>query len=114
MKTNCLDFTLRAVNSVELKKVLHSLQEFIFFRLLPKNATHSDVKRHVKVVPFKVSRLQNNLRKKHVNCHFAMAFVKHARELSFLFSDEDVFFLSADDKARVPLGLPVSINKPRF
>ena len=32
----------------------------------------------------------------------------HARELVSLFSDENVFFLSADDKARVPLGLPVS------
>ena len=38
---------------------------------------------------------------------FAMASVKHARELTSLFSDENVFFLSADDKARVLLGLPV-------
>ena len=37
-----------------------------------------------------------------------MASVKHVRELASLFSDENVFFLSADDKARVPLGLPVS------
>ena len=37
-----------------------------------------------------------------------MASVKHARELASLFSDKNVFFLSADDKARVPLGLPVS------
>ena len=37
-----------------------------------------------------------------------MASVKHARELASLFSNENVFFLSADEKARVPLGLPVS------
>ena len=37
-----------------------------------------------------------------------MAFVKHARELASLFSDENVFFLSVDGKARVPLGLPMS------
>ena len=37
-----------------------------------------------------------------------MASVKHARELASLFSDENLFFLSADDKARVSLGLPVS------
>ena len=55
-----------------------------------------------------LSRSQNNLRKKHVNSHFAMASVKHARELASLFSKENVFFLSQDDKARVPLGLPGS------
>ena len=37
-----------------------------------------------------------------------MAFVKHARELASLFSYKNVFFLSVDDKARVPLGLPMS------
>ena len=37
-----------------------------------------------------------------------MASIKHARELAYLFSDKNAFFLSADDKARVPLGLPVS------
>ena len=56
----------------------------------------------------KLSRPQNNLRKKHVDSHFAMASVKHARELASLFSKENVFFLSQDDKARVPLGLPRS------
>ena len=37
-----------------------------------------------------------------------MASIKHTRELASLFSAESVFFLSADVKARVPLGLPVS------
>ena len=37
-----------------------------------------------------------------------MASVKYARELADLFSDEHVFFLSQDDKARVPIGLPIS------
>ena len=87
---------------------LHSLPEFNFFGLLQKNARHRDGKWHVKVVPVKLSRSQNNLRKKHVDCHFAMASVKHAREWASLFSDENAFFLSVDDKARVPFGLPVS------
>ena len=78
-----------------------------FFRLLPKNARHCDAKRPVKVVPVKLSWPQNNLWKKHVDCHFAMAFVKHARELASLFWDENVFFFSMDDKARVLLGLLV-------
>ena len=50
----------------------------------------------------------SNLRKKHVDGHFAMASVQHAMELAYLFSAENVFFLSQGDKAGVPLGLPVS------
>ena len=76
--------------------------------MFPKNARHHDTKRHVKVVPVKLSPPQNNIRKKHIDCHFSIASVKHARELASLFSDENVFFLSADDKARVSVGLPVS------
>ena len=34
--------------------------------------------------------------------------MRYARYLSELFSDEHVFFLSRDDKVRVPIGLPVS------
>ena len=37
-----------------------------------------------------------------------MASVKHTRELGSLFSDENVLFLFADYRARVPLGLPRS------
>ena len=37
-----------------------------------------------------------------------MASVKYARDLAKLFSDENVLFLSQDDKARVPIGLPIS------
>ena len=62
----------------------------------------------MKFVPVKLSRPQSNLRKKHVDSHFAMASVKHARELASLFSKENVFFLSQDDKTKFPLGLPVS------
>ena len=37
-----------------------------------------------------------------------MASVMFTRELANLFGDNHVFFLSQDDKARVPLGLPIS------
>ena len=46
----------------------------------------------VKVFPVKLSQPENNFRKKHVDCYFAMASVKHLRELASLFSDENVFF----------------------
>ena len=79
-----------------------------YYRLLPANVRHKDGKRLVHTVPVKLCRHQNDLRKKHPDCHFAMASVKFARELANLFGDHHEFFLSQDDKARAPLGLPIS------
>ena len=56
----------------------------------------------------KLQRPKNDLRKKHPDGDFAMASVMFTRELANLFGDNHVFFLSQDDKARVPLGLPIS------
>ena len=70
--------------------------------------SHKDGKRHVHTVPMKLQRPQNDLRKKHPDGHLAMVSVMFTRELANLFGDHHVFFLSQDDKARVPLGLPIS------
>ena len=70
--------------------------------------SHKDGKRHVHTVPMKLQHPQNDLRKKHPDGHLAMASVMFTRELANLFGDHHVFFLSQDDKARVPLGLPIS------
>ena len=103
--------TVRSLDDLKCeleKRGYHLARTTLYYRLLPKNAQHRDGKRHVKTVPVKLSRHQSNLRKKHMDSHFAMASVKHAREFASLFSKENVFFLSQDDKARVPLGLLVS------
>ena len=77
-------------------------------RLLPANMRYKDGKRHIHTVPVKLQLPQNDLRKKHPDGHFAMASVMFTRELAILFGDNHMFFLSQDDKARVPLGLPIS------
>ena len=73
-------------------------QTAFFVQVASEKFATKDGKRHVKVVPVKLSRLQSNLRKKHVDSHFAMASVKRARELVSLFSKENVSFLCQDDK----------------
>ena len=78
-----------------------------YYRRLPTNMLHKDGKRHVHTVPMKLQHPQNDFRKKHPNGHFAMASVMFTRELANLFGDNHVFFLSQDDKAHVPLGLPI-------
>ena len=75
------------------------------YRFLPPNVRHKDGNRHD---PVKLCRPQNDFRKKHPDGHFAMTLVKFATELANLFGDHHEFFLSQDDKARAPLGLPIS------
>ena len=69
---------------------------------MPANIHHKDGKRYVHTVAVRLCRPKNNQRKPHIDAHFAMASVKYARDLAELFSDEHVFFLPQDDKARVP------------
>ena len=106
--------TYNCVKSLDgLKKALEEIgftitRTALYYRLLPKNSRHIDGKRHVHTVPVRLCRPQSDLRKSHPDAHFAMASVKYARELCTMFDQSNVFFLSQDDKARVPLGIPIS------
>ena len=90
------------------KKGFNLSRTATYYRLLPANMRHKDGKRHVHTVPVKLQRPQNDLRKKHLDGHFAMESVMFTKELVNLFGDNHVFFLSQYDKARVLLGLPIS------
>ena len=90
------------------KKGFHLSRTTTYYRLLPSNMRQKDGKRQVHDVPLKLQCPQDDLRKKHPDGHFAMASVMFTKELANLFGDNHVFFLSQDDKARVPLGLPIS------
>ena len=73
-----------------------------YYRLVPANVHQKYGKRHVHTVPVKLCRPQNPCG------HFAMAPVWFARYFVNLFGDHHIFLISQDDKARVPLGLPIS------
>jgi hypothetical protein len=62
-------------------------------------------KRHIGTVPVKLSRACNDLRKQHVDSHFAAATIRQLLDLAVLLREKKTFVLSQDDKARVPLGL---------
>ena len=59
-------------------------------------------------VPVKLRKPQNDLRKKHSDRHFAIASLKEVDGLASLFPASLVLYLSQDDKARRPPGLPIS------
>jgi hypothetical protein len=64
-------------------------------------------KRHVTTVPVKLLKAANNERRNHPDAHFAAATISYLKDLAGAMGPECVF-LSQDDKARVPLGLPAA------
>ncbi len=101
--------TLRTVDNLRVAlaaRGYHLSKSALYYRLLPANISHVDGKRHFSTVNVRLCRPQNTQRKGHPDGHFAMATVKMAKDLANLFSEHS-FFLSQDDKARVPIGLPI-------
>lgn len=71
----------------------------------PKLALFLLGKTHIKTVPVKLIRAQNDEHKKHPDGKFCRATIKQLEELASMLGPNQVFFLSQDDKARVPIGL---------
>lgn len=80
-------------------------------------------------VPVKIVRPQNDLMKEHIDGHFASAAIKHLRviilrfccrihfilqDLASMMGQECVFFMSQDDKARIPLGISAANKQSRI
>ncbi|CAF4344729.1 unnamed protein product, partial [Rotaria magnacalcarata] len=79
-----------------------------YLRLLPRRSNSTEGKRHVRTVPVRLKRSSNDEHKKHVDQYFAMNTINHLKTLASMFGSDAVFFLSQDDKARVPIGLPAA------
>lgn len=79
-----------------------------YIRLLPRNSATTEGKRHVTTVPVKLLKAANSERRNHVDAHFAAATICYLKDLAVAMGENCVFFLSQDDKARVPLGLPAA------
>lgn len=76
-----------------------------YLRLLPRNSATIEGRRHVNTVPVKLLKAANSERRNHVDAHFAAATICYLKDLGVAMGEQCVFFLSQDDKARVPLGL---------
>ena len=60
--------------------------------------------RHVKALPVKLIRPQNDLRKKHPDRMFARETSQAVDSLAKFFGPEACLYISQDDKAAVPIG----------
>ncbi|CAF1291047.1 unnamed protein product [Rotaria sordida] len=80
----------------------------LYYRLLPHRAKSVDGRRHVNTVPVRLRRAQNDEHGKHEDGHFATATIRYMKDLASIFGNDCVFYLSQDDKCKVPLGLPAA------
>lgn len=74
-------------------------------RLLPKKSDTTQGKKHIRNVPVKLIRPEADQHKLHVDTQFAKASITHLENLASMLGPGDVFFLSQDDKCRVPIGI---------
>lgn len=75
------------------------------YRLLPKNEDTIESKRHVKTVPVKLCRAQNDLQKEHPDQLFCTATIRLLETLASLLVSDKVLSFSQDDKARVRIAI---------
>ncbi|CAF1024873.1 unnamed protein product [Rotaria sordida] len=80
----------------------------LYYRLLPHRASSRDGRRHVNTAPVRLRRAQNDDHGKHEDGHFATATIRYMKDLASIFGNDCVFYLSQDDKCKVPLGLPAA------
>ncbi|CAF5175105.1 unnamed protein product, partial [Rotaria magnacalcarata] len=79
-----------------------------YYRLLPKNSRTIDGQRHVHTVPVRIRRPENSLHKHHGDTKFAQSTIRDLKHIAYTLGNEVVFYLSQDDKCRIPLGIPAA------
>ena len=85
-----------------------------YLRLQPRRGDTREGKRHLHSVPVKLCRAQNNQHRQHQDAYFAAATINNMRTLASFMGDESVFFLSMDDKARVPIGITAASKQVSY
>lgn len=80
-------------------------QSALYTRRIPRKVNSQEGKRHVRAVPVKLTPAQTSEHKKHTDTEFSVVSIRALESLALLLGPKDVFFLSRDDKARIPLGI---------
>lgn len=76
-----------------------------YLRLLPRRSDSTEAKRHVRSVPVRLIRAQNDSHNHHIDSSFATVSIHYLEQLASLLGPKQVTFISQDDKARVPIGV---------
>ena len=80
-------------------------RQALYLRLIPRRADSQEGKRHVRTVPAKLRKAKNTLRNRHADTDFTFAIKRQMHDIVSLFGSDNVFVLSVDDKAKVPISV---------
>ncbi|KAL4705431.1 hypothetical protein ACJJTC_002189 [Scirpophaga incertulas] len=97
--------TLDDLHQALLKEGFELSRSATYLRLLPRDSRTNEGKKHVKTAPVKLVRATTDLHKSHVDQHFCTATIRYLENLASILGPSQVFFISQDDKARVPIGM---------
>ena len=76
-----------------------------YLRLLPRRSNSTEGIRHILTAPVKLTRAQQDIHRNHIDGLFATTSIRYLESLASFLGPQQVFFLSQDDKARVPIGI---------
>ena len=76
-----------------------------YLRLLPHRSSNLEGQKHIRTVPVRLAKPENNDHKAHQDTAFAKQSIDHLEELAGLLGPSHVFYLGQDDKCRISLGI---------
>lgn len=97
--------TLDDLHKALVEKGYNISRSATYLRLLPKKSNSIEGRRHVTTVPVKLKRPEADHHKAHIDQHFCVSTIKNLQTIASILGPDQVFYLSQDDKARVPIGL---------
>ena len=93
------------------KEGLEVKRSTLYMRLVPRRKDSRYGKRHVRVVPVQLRKPQYDGRKQHVSARFCFATGRMIRELASWLGPKWCIFISPDDKATCPMGIPAATKQ---
>ncbi|CAH1111574.1 unnamed protein product [Psylliodes chrysocephalus] len=90
----------------ELRKIgFDIIRSGTYLRLVRRKFNSAEGGRHVLTVPVKLIRAQTDHHKSHLDSKFAETSIHYLENIASKLEPEQVFFISQDDKARVPISV---------
>ena len=83
----------------------------MYIRLIKRRADTIEGKHHVRTVPVKIGKAKKTLRNRHDDANFTFATKRYMQDIASLLGQENVFALSVDDKAKVPIGVTAATKQ---
>ena len=92
---------LYTLHSALLRESYALSHQALYHRLVPRSPDSNEGKLHVRTVPVKIRKTQNNLRNRYKDANFYFANKQCMKDIASLFAAENVFVLSVGDKEKV-------------